>query len=205
VPRYKTAANASVKAIMKVSFITLAILLSTIANANDWLVIPHQQVGEIKAGWTVKQFRDNMPATSYIFKSVPGPEGTEHKAIVVFPNTINEVEISFDEQRQILIYAKIRGLGSNWHTINGIKIGSTANDVKKINNAYFSILGFDWDYAGQLSNTNGGSYKGPFLWFKYTGKMSPQFIGDKEINVSEFSSLSELTIQQMDIGLNLLP
>jgi hypothetical protein len=178
---------------------------SSFATATEWLVIPHQQVGKIKAGWSLEEFKENMDASSYAFQLVPGPEGTEHKAIVVYPNTVNEIQVSYNERNSLLTHVQIKGLGSNWHTINAIKIGSTAKDVKAINKVSFSILGFDWDYAGQISNTNKGSYTGPFLWFEYTGKMSPKYIGDKEIDVSEFLDLDQLIIRQMDVGLNRKP
>jgi len=107
------------------------------------------------------------------YKTVPGAEGMETNASVIFPN---------DPARQITVYwwddnkrarpASVSvqaDYGADpdgadpwkteilWQTAEGLRIGSTIADVQKANARPFRISGFGWDYGGFAISWEGGA------------------------------------------------
>ena len=55
---------------------------------------------------------------------------------------------------------RIHGRRARWHTRNGIRIGTTAVALAKLNGRPFSVTGFGWDYPGRVINWRGGKLGG---------------------------------------------
>jgi hypothetical protein len=107
------------------------------------------------------------------FKSVPGPEGMEMNATVVFPDDpARRVTVMWNDEakRSGLANASIQvdwqsdPDGENpwkteilWQTDTGIKIGTDIETLEKLNGKPFKLGGFGWDYGGYIQDWNGGA------------------------------------------------
>jgi uncharacterized protein (DUF1684 family) len=94
-------------------------------------------------------------------ETVPGPEGSEFPATVLFPSDeAKRLEIIWqDEASQSGIGdASINREGSVWALPGGVKIGSSMADVEKANGKPFLVGGFGWDYGGYATEWNGGAF-----------------------------------------------
>jgi hypothetical protein len=106
------------------------------------------------------------------YKTVPGAEGMETNATVIFPNDPAKMLTVFwwDEDKrarpaavtvQADYSADPEGTDAwkaevGWQTTEGLKIGSPIADVQAANGKAFKISGFDWDYGGYAISWEGG-------------------------------------------------
>lgn len=78
-------------------------------------------------------------------------EGTIERAYsILYPNTDDELLIIWDDKvanRPHQIYIENDG---RWRTSEGIKIGTSYEDLEKINNGPIDFYGFGWDYSGAV-------------------------------------------------------
>jgi hypothetical protein len=51
----------------------------------------------------------------------------------------------------------LRGERSRWQVGSGISLGTTLQDLERLNGKPFSLAGFGWDYAGGVIDWNGGA------------------------------------------------
>lgn len=107
------------------------------------------------------------------YKSVPGAEGMETNATVVFPNDPAKSLTIFwwDEDKRsrpaaVTVQADYAADPDGndpwkrdilWQTGEGLKIGSTVAEVEKANGKPFKISGFGWDYGGFAIGWEGGA------------------------------------------------
>ena len=98
------------------------------------------------------------------YKAVPGPEGTESQATVIFPNdTSRMVTVMWGDEatrtKPVAITIQADFLADPdgadpwkteilWQTAQGLRIGSSLEDVEKANGKPFQMGGFGWDYGG---------------------------------------------------------
>lgn len=88
-------------------------------------------------------------------------EGMFERVITrVWPDTKKEIIIHWKEKTAPLAsieMLELRDSASVYHFANGIKIGSTLEELIKENGGIeFSFYGFGWDYAGTISDFNSG-------------------------------------------------
>jgi len=96
--------------------------------------------------------------SSVAFEDIDGAEGTKIKASVVYPDEPRRrVEIVWHDEKTRSRPASIKvWFKSQWHTVRGLHIGSELAEVEKINGKPFKMMGFDWDYGGQVADWMGG-------------------------------------------------
>jgi hypothetical protein len=97
-----------------------------------------------------------------VFKTVPGPEGTTARATVVFdrdPARRLEVQWHDEKRRRRPAFVTVRE-GALWRTPQGLGMGSSLAEAERANGGPFLIAGFDWDYAGTVTDWNGGALDG---------------------------------------------
>ena len=139
------------------------------------------------------------------YKTVPGAEGMETNASVIFPN---------DPARQITVYwwdddkrARPASVSVQadyaadpdgadpwktqilWQTVEGLRIGASTADVQKANGKPFKISGFGWDYGGFAISWEGGALDAAnrndcnlLMRFAPQGEQTPEgALGDVEL------------------------
>lgn len=139
------------------------------------------------------------------YKSVPGAEGMETNATVIFPKDPAKMLTVFwwdDDKRArpaaVTVQADFAAdpdggdpwkTDIQWQTGEGLKIGSDIAAVEKANGKPFRISGFGWDYGGFAISWESGALdaaqrNGCFLLMRFatTGDSTPESIlGDVEL------------------------
>ena len=117
---------------------------------SNWLCIPNKQVGEIKAKDDEEKIIETFGKENVIRDNVEIGEGEVTAATIVFPNTANELIIEWQSEYEYKKLSRIRIERENaeWVTEEGIKIGTTLEELAEINGNDFYFYGFGWDYGG---------------------------------------------------------
>jgi len=105
-----------------------------------------------------------------VFGTVPGPEGIEVQATVLFgndPGLRAQVWWSDEARRASPSFVFVDGAyGENsllaeqpslWRGPMGIRLGMTLAEVEVLNGKPFMLYGFGWDYGGTVSSWEGGA------------------------------------------------
>ena len=138
--------------------LVIALLLPAAALAADTKPGgPITCTSPIAQGDTAKSLKAKYGKNAVI-KKVPGAEGEENTALVLYPkDKKNELIVSFfDDAMTQLSGVAPGGDPTNW-TIFGLTMGSSLEDVQKANGKIFDIAGFDWDYGGFVTGWHGGA------------------------------------------------
>lgn len=137
----------------------VAFVLAALASPNpenpDWVIIPGSRVGAITSKCTLADM-----ARAYGESNVRLKRDAGAIAIVLFPDdSLRRIEIAVSDTIN-LRYPKsvtIRGSQSVWHTATGVTLGTTVDELQKLNAKPFEFNGFGWDYGGQIVNWHGGA------------------------------------------------
>lgn len=125
---------------------------------------------------------------------------------ILYPNSANEVSVSFDENgTKRLTFKKSN---SNWKLPNGLYVHIPLIDVVKANGKDFSIYGFEWDYAGGLQSWKGGNLDGRGISVLFTApenvnqSLYTKFTGDGYFSTSN-PDLRKLNLYVSEITVRL--
>lgn len=114
-------------------------------------------------------------------------EATVERAFtILYPDTPNEVLITWiDLQRTNPHNIRVDKNG-RWESKNGIKVGTTYDELVEINGAPISFYGFGWDYSGAVDWESGKMEKTKIrVFLAPKGKIPSQFYGDNKIEASK--------------------
>lgn len=159
------------------------------------------------------------------YKTVPGAEGMETNATVIFPNDPAKSLTIFwwdDSKRarpaavtaQADFSADPDGMNPwkrdiLWQTSEGLKIGSTVADVEKANGKPFKISGFGWDYGGFAISWEGGKLDAAqrngcnlLMRFSPQGETTPEgALGDVEV-MSDSKDIAASNARVIEISIS---
>jgi hypothetical protein len=77
------------------------------------------------------------------------PGGGElHPGANVFPGSPNALTVHFTENGKSISYVSV--LGPNWRSKEGLRVGTTAEELERLNGGPFKFYGFGFDYGGQV-------------------------------------------------------
>lgn len=102
----------------------------------------------------------------------------------LFADTPNELQIFWlpNKKAQLVVSSNEN---SPWHTTEGIKIGTTLNELVALNGGKpFKFSGFGWDYGGSVTSWEGGTldknpdYKGLYIGLNPKNEISEQLQND---------------------------
>lgn len=91
-------------------------------------------------------------------KFISGPEGMGgSENTILFEGTKDEVWISWmnDTTKSDLIAVEIRHPESTWKSKSGVGVGTTLEELEKLNGKPFTFLGFGWDFSGMTAFSEG--------------------------------------------------
>ena len=86
-------------------------------------------------------------------------EGEFWPGTVLFPDdSIRLVEITWQDtlERRKPWRATVRGRRSAWHVNGQIELGTTLQELQRLNGKPFTMSGYGWDYGGRVMDWNGG-------------------------------------------------
>jgi hypothetical protein len=135
--------------------LVLAALASATPDNSDWVIIPGSRVGAITSKCTLADIARSYGETNVRLKRDAGVVEA-----VIFPDdSLRRIEIAFGDTVN-LRYPKsvtLRGSQSVWHTMSGVTLGTTIDDLQRLNTKPFEFNGFGLDYGGQVINWHGGA------------------------------------------------
>lgn len=89
--------------------------------------------------------------------TIPGPEGTEFTAVVLYPDTPEKrIEVIYWDAAMEHVSTVRMGAEARLAGPEGIRLGNTVTDVEAANGAGFDLTGFGWDYGGYVQDWRGG-------------------------------------------------
>lgn len=125
---------------------------------SKWLCIPNKQVGLIKEDADEESIIEAYGKENVIRQEVGIGEGEMVAATIVFPDSPDELIVEWQDgfEYKKLSRIRIEQKGAKWETEEGIKIGTTLDELVKINGKDFNFYGFDWDYGGVANEWEDG-------------------------------------------------
>lgn len=131
-------------------------------QSDDFLIIPGKSIGEIGRDSTYESLVKTYGEANVIKTKMYVGEGLEKEGVTVFPDdktTMVEI-LWWDEDPARVQMIRIQGENSKWHTHQGVTLGTTVQELEKLNEKPFKLLGLGWDYGGSVTNWNGGALEG---------------------------------------------
>lgn len=193
---------------MRSSLFVILSLLSLCSIASEWAFIPGKNLGKINMNSSFKSIQKSYGQANVIKSDIHVGEGFYEKGYILFPNDDNkraEILLSKEGQPSFIL---LGGKSSIWHSSEGIKVGTSLQEIEKINGVNFMLSGFAWDYAGTIASWESGKlnkYKGLLtirLGPKYHQNYSKALLGDNLIQ-SDNAEMNKLNPTVYQIGVQL--
>lgn len=103
------------------------------------------------------------------YDTIWGPEGMYLMGSYIDKGTFDEVQIIWNDSlhrtgvasAMVRAYYDTTGNGNyifknKWNSAKGVQLGTTSDELEKLNGKVFNFSGFGWDYGGSITNWNGG-------------------------------------------------
>lgn len=113
-------------------------------------------------------------------------EGTEERPFtILYPGTQDELHITWQDEGRTKIHdLRYEGSGK-WKSETGIDIGTSYDELNKMNGKTISFYGFGWDYSGAVDWNGGKLEKSGLRVFLKPGNDIPnKFYGDKIVKAT---------------------
>ncbi len=121
-----------------------------------FLIVPGQGFGPLQGELSRAAIAAKFDKGQVVERPFYVGEGAYEPGLVVFPDSPKEVEVLLDEDNNAILY-RLQREGSPWATADGLEVGSTLEDLVKINGKPIHFMGFDWDFGGIVTDWNGGT------------------------------------------------
>ncbi len=112
-------------------------------------------------------------------------EGTEERAYtILFPDTEDELHITWDNAGKTRLHDIRYTEKGKWKSNTGIKVGTTYEELNRLNGKEISFYGFGWDYSGAVV-WNDGKFENSNIFVFLEGNSIPgDFYGDHIIEAT---------------------
>lgn len=149
----------------------------------NWIIDARGNVGGITRASTKSDLARIFGSKNIESYDIHVGEGMFVKGTRIFGNTKNAVLIEWNDKSGTPLRIIIDGEGTDWKTSEGVTIGTTLEELEKINGGPFQIFGFGWDYEGRTVSWENGKLPSELqLDMTSTKKVSPeeerQVLGD---------------------------
>lgn len=124
----------------------------------NWMIVPGFNVGQLTAGTGETDLIMIFGEENIKRLDIQIEQGRTAPGIIVFPNQSEKrIEVIWKNTRERNEpFIILRGKRSIWKTEQGISLGTSLNELEKINGGPFSMLGFGWDFSGTVIDFNEG-------------------------------------------------
>ena len=175
--------------------------------AERWKCVPYQQVGLIKANHTEEDLIKYLGKENVTREMLGREYGETIPGTIIYEGLPNQLLIEWRDGRSYEVIEKIRieNDSSEWQTVQGIKIGTTLEELKAINGGEFDFLGFEWDYAGKVNSwRNGKISEGITVYLTADNPKAifPEMLGDT-IFASSFYKAAEAKLRVSTIEISM--
>ena len=154
------------------------------AEATDWSIIPGKKVGKITAKSNEVDLIRQYGQQNVIRKEIGVGEGEVVAGSVLFAEEATKELIvvwESDKPYKEIDYLRVEQPNTLWQTDQKITIGTTLDQLIKINGKDFNFYGFEWDYSGLCKDWQGGQISeklSVFLEAENPEALFPDLIGE---------------------------
>lgn len=152
-------------------------------------------IGEIEFEDNLSSIEDKVGKSNISLDSLFLEGMFEQLLTTLWKGTDKEITIYWEEKQppfKTIKSLEVSSLNSPYHFENGIKIGTTLNEMTVLNSQSINIYGFGWDYGGTFVDFNNGKLAGDMPCFggvfqlktTTTSDNVQQIMGDQKINSS---------------------
>ena len=113
-------------------------------------------------------------------------EGTVERAYsILYPGTSDELLITWEDGARTKIHQLRFDKNGRWKTKNNIRVGTTYDELVRLNGNSIKFYGFGWDYSGAV-DWNGGrlANSNVRVFLKPENSPSAKFIGDRIVEAT---------------------
>jgi len=115
----------------------------------NWVINPEVNVGKITKNTSEKDLIRIYGKKNVKRIEIGIGEGEVVLGTVLFPETNKQITIEWKENFSNPGRITVAHINSTWRLNSGVKVGSTLEEVEKINEEPFKLTGFEWDYPGR--------------------------------------------------------
>ncbi len=178
---------------------------STLKVPERWKCTPYEQVGLIKANHSEADIKKFIGEENVVREQLGREWGETIPGTIVYPNIPNQLTVEWRDGRayEVIESIRIEGENSDWQTTQGIKIGTTLEELKAINGKDFDFYGFEWDYAGKVGDWRNGKISNGIVVFLTPDNpraIFPEMIGDTLFSASHHKTAeAKLKVSAIEI------
>lgn len=149
------------------------------------------------AGMNSEDIKKNYPDANIIEDTGMFEEGTEERPFTtLYSGTSDEIQITWANPQRTKIY-DIRFTGDGrWKSQTGIKLGTTYEELNRINDKEISFYGFGWDYSGAVEWNKGKLEDSKIFVFLEADNIPGKFYGDNIVEASP----EEIALMNLRVG-----
>jgi hypothetical protein len=165
-------------------------------TASKWQIVPGHSAGFLNPTSSEADLAQQYGKASVARERVQLGEGETTPGTVLFPtDSLRRLEIVWHDTVSRSRPARIvlRGSRSEWIIGPGISLGTSLQDLERLNGRPFSLAGFGWDYAGVITDWKGGALDSVLAGVKlyldpgsaqYDSAAYSQVLGDRDYSSS---------------------
>ncbi|MGY5845780.1 hypothetical protein ACW6QP_00030 [Salegentibacter sp. HM20] len=141
----------------KIFVLFSAVLLAACGGAKKISTAPEDKyLLENLANATSAQLAANYADANIYEDTGLFEEGTiERPYTVLYRGTPDEIQITWNDAARTEIHDITFSGNGKWHSATGIKVGTTYEELERLNGREISFYGFGWDYGGAVMWNNG--------------------------------------------------
>ncbi len=148
--------------LMVVTLAGCMVLPSGEAEPEDlWEIVPGERVGRIGGSTSEQDLSALFGAGNVRRADIELGEGFQVPGTLVYPeDSTKRLEIVWrDDDRQGPAEIRLTGEESRWRTSDGLSLGSSLQEIERVNGGPFRLAGFGWDYSGTILDCNDGKLR----------------------------------------------
>jgi hypothetical protein len=173
-------------------------------HVDEWHLDPRDSNAIIAAQSSEAELRERFGAGAIDATRIELGEGETAPGTLLFPrDSLRRAEIVWQDTiaRQQPARIILRGDHSRWQVGPGISLSTTLNELEQFNGKPFTLAGFGWDYAGVVTNWNGGALDSSLTGVKlyldpgpaqYESAPYSQVLGDQDYS-SDLPAMHQLS------------
>ncbi len=128
-------------------------------DSTLWVLAPDGVSADIDRGAARAALVQRFGAANVIDTVIYLGEGETRSGTVLFPrDSSRRLEIVWADARAQSRLARVQFSGSRsvWTIAPGIGLGTTLKEIERMNGGPFTVMGFGWDYGGNIVSFRGG-------------------------------------------------
>jgi hypothetical protein len=164
--------------------------------APAWQIVPGHSAGVLTPTSSQADLEQHYGKAAIAQTRIELGEGETAPGTVLFPaDSLRRLEIVWHDTVTLSRPERIilRGSRSQWTLGPGISLGTTLQDLERLNGRAFTLAGFGWDYAGVITDWKSGALDSTLTGAKlyldpgpdqYQSPAYSQVMGDRDYSSS---------------------